>query len=95
MKIKKEKKMKKRYGRVESLNEHSGSVNAESSVGVKDAFSVTGENNTPVTVEKDNATNPDKRQAEAIHKPDFDDSEDMPYKKPKLDLLKNIKIEKP
>nr|GEV78409.1 putative reverse transcriptase domain-containing protein [Tanacetum cinerariifolium] len=79
----------------ESLNEHSCSVNAESSIGVKDAFSVTGENNTPVTVEKDSATNPDKRQAEAIHKPDFDDSEDMPYKKPKLllkDAEKNIAL---
>ncbi|GJU73880.1 replication protein A 70 kDa DNA-binding subunit B [Tanacetum coccineum] len=82
----------------ESLNEQPGSVNGDSSVGfggVKDAFSVTGENNTPSTVEKDSATSPDKRKLEVIPKPDFEDSEDTPNKKPKFDLVKDIKIEKP
>ncbi|GJZ48942.1 uncharacterized protein Tco_0603132 [Tanacetum coccineum] len=48
----------------ESLNEQPGSVNGDSSVGfggVKDAFSVTGENNTPSTVEKA-CLQPDKRK---------------------------------
>ncbi|GKA87863.1 replication protein A 70 kDa DNA-binding subunit B [Tanacetum coccineum] len=72
----------------ESLNEQPGSVNGDSSVGfggVKDAFSVTGENN----------TRPNKRKLEVIPKPDFEDSEDTPNKKPKFDLVKDIKIEKP
>ncbi|GKC06691.1 hypothetical protein Tco_0998301 [Tanacetum coccineum] len=47
----------------ESVNDHYG-INVGSSDGfggVKDAFSVTGENKTHATVEKDNATGLDKR----------------------------------
>ncbi|GJV11615.1 hypothetical protein Tco_1353156 [Tanacetum coccineum] len=47
----------------ESVNDHYG-ISVGSSVGfggVKDAFFVTGENKTPATVEKDNATGLDKR----------------------------------
>ena len=56
---------------------------------------MTGENKTPSTVDKDTATSPEKRKLEAIPNPDFDDSDDTPNKKLKLDLLKDIKIEKP
>ncbi|PWA34876.1 replication protein A 70 kDa DNA-binding subunit B [Artemisia annua] len=87
--------LKKVLNNEESVNGGSASVNAESSVGcggVKDALSVTGENKTPSTVDKDTATSPEKKKLEAIP---FDDSDETPNKKPKLDLLKDIKIEKP
>ncbi|PWA50288.1 replication protein A 70 kDa DNA-binding subunit B [Artemisia annua] len=87
--------LKKVLKNEESVNGGSASVNAESSVGcggVKDALSMTGENKTPSTVDKDTATSPEKKKLEAIP---FDDSDETPNKKPKLDLLKDIKIEKP
>ncbi|PWA67939.1 hypothetical protein CTI12_AA314680 [Artemisia annua] len=61
----------------------------------EDALSMTRENKTPTTVEKDSATSPEKRKLKAIPNPDFDDSDDTPNKKLKLDLLKEIKIEMP
>ena len=56
---------------------------------------MTGENKTPSTVDKDSVTSPKKKKLEAIPNPDFDDSDETPNKKLKLDLLKDIKIEKP